>query len=97
MVCSDSFRSDNPRNAVRLLKRRMELIRASFSRRPQGSRSAGDAWRSTRLFAEGVTARILAARRSKVVRGGVLSLDRRSDPGMRRRGDRAARRSLAAS
>jgi methylenetetrahydrofolate--tRNA-(uracil-5-)-methyltransferase len=77
MVCSNSFRSDNPRNAVGLLKREMELIGSVILEEARrASVPAGDALAvDRRLFADGVTARIVGTPEIEVVRAEVLSLD----------------------
>jgi methylenetetrahydrofolate--tRNA-(uracil-5-)-methyltransferase len=77
MVCSNSFRSDNPRNAVGLLKREMELIGSVILEEARrASVPAGDALAvDRRLFAEAVTARILGTPEIEVVRAEVLSLE----------------------
>src|SRR5260221_14068903 len=70
MVCSNSFRSDNPFNAVGLLKREMELIGSLvIEEARKAAVPAGDALAVDRsVFAEGVTSRILAMGRIEVVR-----------------------------
>jgi len=59
MVCSNSFRSDNPLNAVGLLKREMELVGSLLLEEARKAAvPAGDALAVDRaLFAEGVTRR----------------------------------------
>jgi methylenetetrahydrofolate--tRNA-(uracil-5-)-methyltransferase len=63
LVCSNSFRSDNPRNAVGLLKREMEALDSLIIRCARSAAvPAGDALAMDRdVFAEGVT-RALAER-----------------------------------
>jgi methylenetetrahydrofolate--tRNA-(uracil-5-)-methyltransferase len=77
MVCSNSFRSDNPRNAVGLLKREMELIGSLILEEARTAAvPAGDALAvDRRLFADGVTARILGRPEITLVRAEVVSLD----------------------
>lgn len=77
MVCSNSFRSDNPRNAVGLLKREMELIGSVvLEEARKAAVPAGDALAvDRRIFADGVTARILERPEVDLVRAEVLSLD----------------------
>ena len=60
MVCSNSFRSDNPANAVGLLKREMEIVGSLvLEEARRAAVPAGDALAVDRtLFAQGVTARI---------------------------------------
>lgn len=76
MVCSNSFRSDNPLNAVGLLKREMEqldslvLTVARETAVPAGDALAVDRER----FAAGVTERILARREIEIVREEVLAI-----------------------
>ena len=62
MVCSNSFRSDNPGNAVGLLKREMELLGSLVMEEARRTAvPAGDALAVDReLFARAVTARISA-------------------------------------
>ena len=62
MVCSNSFRSDNPGNAVGLLKREMELVGSVVMEEARRAAvPAGDALAVDRtLFAEAMTARIEA-------------------------------------
>ncbi len=76
MVCSNSFRSDNPGNAVGLLKREMESVGSLVLAEARRSAvPAGDALAVDRtLFAEGVTARILAMPQVEVVREEALAL-----------------------
>ena len=70
MVCSNSFRSDNPANAVGLLKREMEGIGSLvLAEARRAAVPAGDALAVDRtLFAEGVTARIAARPEIELVR-----------------------------
>jgi methylenetetrahydrofolate--tRNA-(uracil-5-)-methyltransferase len=77
MVCSNSFRSDNPKNAVGLLKREMELIGSVILEEARKAAvPAGDALAvDRRLFAEGVTVRILERPEIDLVRAEILSLD----------------------
>ena len=62
MVCSNSFRSDNPANAVGLLKREMELVGSLVMEEARRAAvPAGDALAVDRtVFAEAVTRRIEA-------------------------------------
>ncbi|MDL1950471.1 methylenetetrahydrofolate--tRNA-(uracil(54)-C(5))-methyltransferase (FADH(2)-oxidizing) TrmFO, partial [Acidobacteria bacterium ACD] len=80
MVCSNSFRSDNPSNAVGLLKREMELVGSIVMEEARRAAvPAGDALAVDRaLFAEGVTRRIEAEPLVELVREEVESLP---DPG----------------
>lgn len=80
MVCSNSFRSDNPANAVGLLKREMELVGSIVMEEARRAAvPAGDALAVDRaLFASGVTRRIEAEPRIEVVRSEVEELP---DPG----------------
>lgn len=80
MVCSNSFRSDNPANAVGLLKREMELVGSIVMEEARRAAvPAGDALAVDRaLFAEGVTRRIEAEPLVELVREEVESLP---DPG----------------
>jgi methylenetetrahydrofolate--tRNA-(uracil-5-)-methyltransferase len=80
MVCSNSFRSDNPANAVGLLKREMEIVGSLvLSEARRAAVPAGDALAVDRtLFAEGVTARIAACSRIELVRAEAETLP---DPG----------------
>ena len=80
MVCSNSFRSDNPGNAVGLLKREMELLGSLVMEEARRSAvPAGDALAVDReLFARAVTARIDAEPLVDLVREEVPSLP---DPG----------------
>lgn len=80
MVCSNSFRSDNPTNAVGLLKREMESVGSivlSCARR--SAVPAGDALAVDRsVFANAVTERVAATREIEVVRE---EMPRLPDPG----------------
>lgn len=80
MVCSNSFRSDNPGNAVGLLKREMELVGSLvIEEARRAAVPAGDALAVDReAFARAVTARIEAEPRIELVRGEATSLP---DPG----------------
>jgi methylenetetrahydrofolate--tRNA-(uracil-5-)-methyltransferase len=77
MVCSNSFRSDNPANAVGLLKREMELVGSLIlSEARRAAVPAGDALAVDRtLFAEGVSARIAALPGIELIRAEVEALD----------------------
>ena len=77
MVCSNSFRSDNPQNAVGLLKREMELVGSLvLEEARKAAVPAGDALAVDRaLFAEGVTRRVTADRRIELVRAEVGALE----------------------
>jgi len=76
MVCSNSFRSDNPANAVGLLKREMERVGSLvLSEARRAAVPAGDALAVDRmLFADGVTARIVARPEIELVRVEVETL-----------------------
>ncbi len=76
MVCSNSFRSDNPANAVGLLKREMEQVGSLVvSEARRAAVPAGDALAVDRtLFADGVTARIAARSEIELVRAEVETL-----------------------
>ncbi len=80
MVCSNSFRSDNPGNAVGLLKREMELVGSLVMEEARRTAvPAGDALAVDReLFAAAVTARITAEPLVDLVREEAPSLP---DPG----------------
>ena len=80
MVCSNSFRSDNPANAVGLLKREMEIVGSLvLSEARRAAVPAGDALAVDRtLFADGVTARIAAMPEVELVRAETEALP---DPG----------------
>src|SRR5512139_3881997 len=77
MVCSNSFRSDNPQNAVGLLKREMALVgSAILEEARKAAVPAGDALAVDRaLFAEGVTRRVTADPRIELVRTEVTALE----------------------
>ncbi|HQR68449.1 MAG TPA: methylenetetrahydrofolate--tRNA-(uracil(54)-C(5))-methyltransferase (FADH(2)-oxidizing) TrmFO [Thermoanaerobaculia bacterium] len=77
MVCSNSFRSDNPQNAVGLLKREMELVGSLvLEEARKAAVPAGDALAvDRRLFAEGVTRRISERPEIDLVRAEVASLE----------------------
>jgi methylenetetrahydrofolate--tRNA-(uracil-5-)-methyltransferase len=66
LVCSNSFRSDNPRNAVGLLKREMEALDSLIMRSARlAAVPAGDALAMDRdVFSGLVTESISSARRS---------------------------------
>ncbi len=70
MVCSNSFRSDNPTNAVGLLKREMELVGSLVMEEARRAAvPAGDALAVDReIFASNVTRRVAAAREIEVIR-----------------------------
>lgn len=76
MVCSNSFRSDNPANAVGLLKREMEQVGSLIlSEARRAAVPAGDALAVDRtLFADGVTARIAARPEIELVRAEMETL-----------------------
>ncbi len=80
MVCSNSFRSDNPGNAVGLLKREMELLGSLVMEEARRAAvPAGDALAVDReLFARAVTARVEALPLVDLVREEVETLP---DPG----------------
>ena len=80
MVCSNSFRSDNPGNAVGLLKREMELLGSLVMEEARRAAvPAGDALAVDReTFARAVTARIEADPRIELVREEATALP---DPG----------------
>lgn len=80
MVCSNSFRSDNPGNAVGLLKREMELLGSLVMEEARRAAvPAGDALAVDRdVFAAAVTARISAEPLVDLVREEAPSLP---DPG----------------
>jgi len=71
MVCSNSFRSDNPSNAVGLLKREMEALDSLVMRCARETRvPAGDALAVDRTaFASRVTGAIAGRREIEIVRG----------------------------
>jgi methylenetetrahydrofolate--tRNA-(uracil-5-)-methyltransferase len=76
MVCSNSFRSDNPQNAVGLLKREMELVGSLVMEEARRAAvPAGDALAVDRtVFADGVTRRVAALSGIEVVRAEVPEL-----------------------
>ena len=76
MVCSNSFRSDNPQNAVGLLKREMELVGSVVMEEARRAAvPAGDALAVDRaVFAEGITRRIAQTTLVDVVREEVPEL-----------------------
>jgi methylenetetrahydrofolate--tRNA-(uracil-5-)-methyltransferase len=77
MVCSNSFRSDNPQNAVGLLKREMELVGSVILEEARRAAvPAGDALAVDRgIFAAGVTRRIAEKPEIDLVRAEIGSLD----------------------
>jgi methylenetetrahydrofolate--tRNA-(uracil-5-)-methyltransferase len=86
MVCSNSFRSDNPQNAVGLLKREMESIGSIILECARSSAvPAGDALAVDRtVFASLVTTRLLALPGVEILREEVEALpepDRGGGPG----------------
>lgn len=78
LVCSNSFRSSNPTNAVGLLKQEMEILDSLVIRCATEARvPAGDAFAVDReRFSSLVTASIDAERRISVVRGEACTLAR---------------------
>lgn len=78
LVCSNSFRSDSPSNAVGLLKREMEILGSLVMTAAAKARvPAGDAFAVDRdEFSLEMTAAVEAATGIRVVREEVLSLDR---------------------
>jgi len=80
MVCSNSFRSDNPGNAVGLLKREMELVGSLVMEEARRAAvPAGDALAVDReLFARAVTARVESEPSIELVREEATALP---DPG----------------
>ncbi len=80
LVCSNSFRSDNPRNAVGLLKREMEALDSLVIRSARAAAvPAGDALAMDRgVFAKLVTEAIAARAEIELVREEVAR-----DPGAR--------------
>jgi methylenetetrahydrofolate--tRNA-(uracil-5-)-methyltransferase len=70
LVCSNSFRSDNPRNAVGLLKREMEALDSLVIRSARAAAvPAGDALAMDRgVFAEAVTEALAARPEIELVR-----------------------------
>ncbi len=81
MVCSNSFRSDNPQNAVGLLKREMELVGSVVMEEARRAAvPAGDALAVDRaVFAEGITRRIAATELVDLVREEVPELPEPGD------------------
>src|SRR5947207_14721242 len=81
MVCSNSFRSDNPQNAVGLLKREMELVGSLVMEEARRAAvPAGDALAVDRaVFAEGITRRIAETALVDVVRQEVPELPEPGD------------------
>ena len=77
MVCSNSFRSDNPANAVGLLKREMEAVGSVIlDEARKAAVPAGDALAVDRsVFAEGVTRRVAECPGIEVVRREVEALE----------------------
>ncbi len=80
MVCSNSFRSDNPANAVGLLKREMEAVGSLvLTEARRAAVPAGDALAVDRaVFADAVTRRIESAAEVELVREEAVELP---DPG----------------
>ncbi len=76
LVCSNSFRSDNPRNAVGLLKREMEALDSLIIRSARAAAvPAGDALAmDRRVFADRVTDAIVSHSGIEIVRGEVLTI-----------------------
>jgi methylenetetrahydrofolate--tRNA-(uracil-5-)-methyltransferase len=76
LVCSNSFRSDNPRNAVGLLKREMELLDSLVIRSARAAAvPAGDALAMDRdVFSTMVTAEIESRPEIEVVREEVSAI-----------------------
>jgi methylenetetrahydrofolate--tRNA-(uracil-5-)-methyltransferase len=76
LVCSNSFRSDNPRNAVGLLKREMEALDSLVVRSARAAAvPAGDALAMDRtVFARLVTEAIAARPEIELVREEVLAI-----------------------
>src|SRR5512141_3267961 len=70
LVCSNSFRSDNPRNAVGLIKREMEALDSLVIRSARAAAvPAGDALAMDRqVFAERVTSALAALPEIEIVR-----------------------------
>src|SRR5512141_1262563 len=70
LVCSNSFRSDNPRNAVGLLKREMEALDSLIVRCARGAAvPAGDALAMDRsVFARSVTEALASRPEIELVR-----------------------------
>jgi methylenetetrahydrofolate--tRNA-(uracil-5-)-methyltransferase len=78
LVCSNSFRSDNPTNAVGLLKREMELLGSAVMESAAAARvPAGDAFAVDRdRFSAAMTERINRQNGISVIRQEVTSLER---------------------
>jgi methylenetetrahydrofolate--tRNA-(uracil-5-)-methyltransferase len=78
LVCSNSFRSDNPRNAVGLLKREMELLDSLVIRSARAAAvPAGDALAMDRdEFSRLVTEAIESRPEIEIVRGEVTEIPR---------------------
>src|SRR6266571_5399489 len=76
LVCSNSFRSDNPLNAVGLLKREMELLDSLVIRSARAAAvPAGDALAMDRtVFAERVTSALAARPEIEIVRDEVREI-----------------------
>jgi methylenetetrahydrofolate--tRNA-(uracil-5-)-methyltransferase len=70
LVCSNSFRSDNPLNAVGLLKREMEVLDSLIIRCARAAAvPAGDALAmDRRIFADAVTDALASSRKIQLVR-----------------------------
>ncbi len=79
LVCSNSFRSDNPFNAVGLLKREMEALDSLIiACARKAALPAGDALAMDRVvFAEAVTRALLERPEIEVVRGEVTAVPER--------------------
>jgi methylenetetrahydrofolate--tRNA-(uracil-5-)-methyltransferase len=77
MVCSNSFRSDNPQNAVGLLKREMELVGSVLLEEARKAAvPAGDALAVDRaIFADSVTRRVTARPEIQLVRAEITALE----------------------
>ncbi len=77
MVCSNSFRSDNPKNAVGLLKREMELVGSLILEEARKAAvPAGDALAvDRRIFADAVTRRVEERPEIELLRAEVGSLE----------------------
>jgi methylenetetrahydrofolate--tRNA-(uracil-5-)-methyltransferase len=80
MVCSNSFRSDNPQNAVGLLKREMEMVGSLVMEEARKAAvPAGDALAVDRtIFANGITERLTGFPEVRIVREEIESIP---DPG----------------
>jgi len=76
LVCSNSFRSDNPRNAVGLLKREMELLDSLVIRSARAAAvPAGDALAMDRdVFSAMVTAEIESRSEIEIIREEVTTI-----------------------